>query len=123
MLSKLYEEGAAQGIAEALKAAPSVTDGIVDQSMALADVMEQATQGSVPDELAMSFVIDIVQEVVDIGQAAGVKIGPREIADSVREVLANVIETLGGDSTAVRQEMSQLNPDEVGAAAMQFGGQ
>lgn len=122
MLSKLYEEGAAEGIGQAMASAPSVVQSIVDQSMALADAMEQATQGSVPDEEVMSFVIDIVQEVVEIGQAGGLKISNRDIAEAVREVLAQVVENLGGDSGAIRAEMGQMNPEEVGAAAAQFGG-
>jgi hypothetical protein len=119
MLSKLYEEGAAEGIAQALQSAQSPVEGIVDQSMSLADAMEQATQGSVPDELVMMFVIDIVQEVVEIAQAAGMQVADRDIAEAIREVLAQVIENLGGDSSQIREEMGQMDPEQVGAAARQ----
>ena len=121
MLSKLYEDGAAEGIGRAMANAPDPAQGIVDQSMALADAMEQATQGSVPDEEAMSFVLDIVQEVVEIGQSTGVQISSRDIAEAVREVLAQVIENLGGDSQAIRQEMAQVDPEQVAMAAEQEG--
>lgn len=122
MLSKLYEEGAAEGIANAMASAPDVVQGIVDQSMTLADVMEQATQGSVPDEEVMSFVIDIVQEVVDIAQGSGIQVSNGQIASAVREVLAQVVENLGGDSTSIRQEMGQMDPEQVGAEAAKIGG-
>lgn len=121
MLSKLYEEGAAEGIAQAMAQAPSPSQAIVDQSMALADAMESATQGSVPDEEVMSFVIDIVQEVVEIGQASGVQITSRDIAEAMREVLAQVVENLGGDSTQIRQEMASMDPEQVAAQAEQMG--
>lgn len=121
MLSKLYEEGAAEGIGQAMANAPDPVQGIVDQSMALAEAMEQATQGSVPDEEVMSFVLDIVQEVVEIGQSTGTQISNRDIAEAVREVLAQVIENLGGDSQAIRQEMSQVDPEQVAMAAEQEG--
>lgn len=122
MLAKLYEEGAADGIAQALQAAPSPSQGIVDQSMAMVDAMETATQGSVPDEEVMSFVIDIVQEVVEIGQAAGAQITSRDIAEAMREVLAQVVENLGGDSSQVRQEMGGMDPEQVAKAAEKMGG-
>lgn len=119
MLTKLYEEGAAEGIGQAMANAPDPVRAIVDQSMALAEAMEQVTQGSVPDEEVMSFVLDIVQEVVEIGQSTGSKISNRDIAEAVREVLAQVIESLGGDSQAIRQEMSQVDPEQVAMAAEQ----
>ena len=122
MLSKLYEEGAAQGIAQALQSAPDTVQGIVEQSMNLADVMEDATQGSVPDELVMLMVLNIVEEVVSIAQASGMQVGGREIAEAVREVLAQVVENLGGDSAQIREEMGAMDPSEVGAAAEQMGG-
>jgi hypothetical protein len=122
MLSKLYEEGAAEGIGQALSQAPSVAQGITDQSMALLDVMEQATQGSVPDELVMSFVMDVVQEVVDIAGASGLQVASRDVAEATREVLAQVVETMGADATAIRAEMAQISPDEVGAQIDQMEG-
>lgn len=116
MLSKLYEEGAAEGIGQALGAAPDLAQGLAEQSMALVDAMEQATGGSVPDEEAMAFVMDIVQEVVEIGQSVGLPIKNADIAKAVSEVLAQVVENLGGDSSGIRAEMAQMNPDEIGAA-------
>lgn len=121
LLSKLYEEGAAQGLGKAMKVAPDPVQGLVDQTMALLDVMEQATQGSVPDELVMSFVVETTQEVAEIAEQAGVKLSGKQVAEAVREILAKVIETLGGDSTAIREEMGQLDPEEVGRAAMGEG--
>lgn len=115
MLSKLYEEGAAEGIARSLASAPSIVQGIVDQSMALVDVMEEATQGSVPDEEAMAFVIDIVQEVIEIAKASGTNVRNADIAAAVGEVLAQVVENLGGDSRAIRAEMATIDPEEIGA--------
>lgn len=122
MLSKLYEHGAAQGIAQALAQAPNIVTGIVDQSMALGQVMEDTTQGAVPDELVLGFVLDITQEVVDIAQASGLRVAPGQMAQAVQGVLAKTIEAFGGDASAVQQEMSGLDPNEVGQAAMQGGG-
>lgn len=122
MLSKLYEEGAAEGIGQAMAQAPNLVSGIVDQAMALVDAMEEATQGSVPDEEAMLFVLDIVEEVVEIGQSTGLNITSRDIAEAVREVLAQVVENMGGDSTAIRQEMAQIDPNEIAGVADQLGG-
>jgi len=115
MLSKLYEEGAAQGLAEALKTASSPVQGIVQQAMNLVDVMEQVTQGSVPDEEVMSFVMEILQEVIEIAQASGISVRNADIAAAVSEVLAQVVENLGGDASAIREEMGSIDPEEIGA--------
>lgn len=122
MLSKLYEEGAAQGVAQAIAQAQSVVQGLVDQSMSLGQVMDDVTQGSVPDDLVLSFMLDITQEVVDIANASGIKVQPADMAQAVQEVLAQTIEAFGGDASQVRQEMGSIDPNEVGAAAMQHGG-
>lgn len=123
MLSKLYEEGAAEGLAQAILSAPDPVQGVVDQTMALLDVMEQATQGSVPDELVMAFVVDAISEVVEIAEQAGAPIGEEQVVVVVREVLAQVVDTLGGDSTAIREEMASIDPAEVARQAMaQEGG-
>lgn len=121
MLSKLYEEGAAQGIAQALSQAPNIAQGIVDQSMALGQVMDDATQGSVPDDLVMSFMLDITQEVVDIANASGIQVQPADMAQAVQEVLAQTIEAFGGDASQVRQEMGSMDPAQVGQAAIGGG--
>lgn len=119
MLSKLYEEGAAKGVAQAIRQAQSAVQGIVDQSMSLGQVMDDVTQGSVPDDLVMSFMLDITQEVVDIATASGIQVQPADMAQAVQEVLAQTIEAFGGDASQVRQEMGGMDPNEVGAAAVQ----
>lgn len=119
LLTKLYEEGAAEQIAQAMAAAPDPVQGVVEQIMALLDVMEQATQGSVPDELVMSFVLEVTQEMVDIAQGAKLPIGNKEVAVITREVMAGVVDSLGADSTAIREEMGSIDPEQV---AQQMGG-
>ena len=79
--------------------APNISQGIVDQSMALGQVMDDATQGLVPDDLVMSFMLDITQEVVDIANASGIQVQPADMAQAVQEVLAQTIEAFGGDAS------------------------
>lgn len=116
MLSKLYEDGAAQGIGEAIAAAPDKVKGLAEQTLLLLDVMEQMTDGSVPDELVMPFVIEATQEVIQIAMAAGVNIGSAEMAAAIGEILAGVVDNLGGDSSAIRQEMANIDPGEIARA-------
>jgi hypothetical protein len=113
LLTKLYEEGMAEEIAQAMAAAPDPVQGVVDQTMALLDVMEQTTQGAVPDELVMSFVLEVTQEMVDIAQGAKLPIGNKEVAIITREVMAGVMDTLGVDTTGVREEMASVDPEQV----------
>lgn len=117
MLSKLYEEGVAEKLGQALSSAPDKVQGVVEQTVNLLDVMEQLTQGSVPDELVMAFVLEATQQVVEIAQAAGVQLSNADIAAAVREVMAQVMENLGADTTQLREEMGKVDPAEVGRVA------
>jgi hypothetical protein len=116
LLSKLYEGGAAQGLAQAIGSAPDLKTGVVDQIMALLDVMEEATQGSVPDELVIPFVIETTAEVLQIAEAAGSPVPNDMAAEVVSEVLARVVENLGGDASAIRQEMASIDKAELSKA-------
>lgn len=116
MLSKLYEEGAAEQLGQALAQAPDKVKGIAEQTLMLLDVMEQMTDGSVPDELVMPFVMEATQEVIKIAQMAGVNLGNADLAVAIGEILAGVVENLGGDSSAIRQEMASLDHNEIGRA-------
>lgn len=117
MLSKLYEEGAAEALGQALTKAPDKVQGVIDQTISLLDVMEQVTQGSVPDELVMPFVLEATQQVMEIAQMAGVQLSNAEIATAIREILAQVMENLGADTTQLREEMGKVDPTEVGRMA------
>ena len=118
-MSKLYEEGAAQEIGKALQKAPSLLQGLVEQSLVLFSSVDEATNGSVPDNLLLLLGLDMLNEVAEIANAAGLPVDPKTIAAAVQQFILAVVEDLGGDTSQVQQAMSQLDPGQVGNALAQ----
>lgn len=118
---KLYDEGIAEGIGSAILQASDPVKGVVEQAQMLFTMADEATGGSVPDEMYLAFGMQILSEVVEIAQAAGVQLKGKDMAVVTREFIASTIEDIGGDVTQVRQAMEQINPEEVGAQIEQGG--
>jgi hypothetical protein len=111
----LYEGDVADGLAEAVLAAPTPVEGVVDQAIALLGVAEESFGDSIPDEGFLFFGIGLMGEVVEIAQAGGVELSGRDIADAVREFLLQTVRELGGDTTQVEEAMQAISPDDVAA--------
>lgn len=119
--TKLYDDKAAEGIAKAILAAPDPIKGVLDQASALLGIAEDVTQGSVPDELYLAFAMQLLADVLEIAQAAGVTLQGKEIAEITKQYLVGVVKDIGGDTTDVEKAMGDLNMDEVGAQLDQAG--
>ena len=113
-LSKLYEEGAAEGIIKAMQSYPDPVAAIVEQAGTLLRLVDDASP--VPDEMLLVLGLDLLQEVVDIGKSAGMQITGQVVAEAVRGFLAAVVEELGGDPSGVAQAMGAIDPQQAGAA-------
>lgn len=122
VMAKLYDEDISDGIAKAINQSDDKAKAIVEQAKLLLDLADDATQGSVPDELYLPFAFDVFSEVVEIAQAAGTPISGSVVATATREFITVVVEDLGGDLTQVKEAMAQINPDELGASMEQAGG-
>lgn len=115
-MSKLYEEGAAQQIGKALSKAPSLLQGLVEQSLVLFSSVDEATNGSVPDNLLLLLGLDMLSEVAEIADAAGLPVDSATVAAAVQKFILAVVQDMGGDTTEVEQAMSQIDPAQVGSA-------
>ena len=115
-MSKLYEEGAGKEIAAALQKAPSLLQGLVEQSLVLFSSVDEATNGSVPDNLLLLLGLDMLNEVAEIANSAGLPVDSKTIAEAVQKFILAVVQDLGGDTSQVEQAMSQIDPAQVGMA-------
>lgn len=115
-MSKLYEEGAAQAIGDALSKAPSLLQGLVEQSLVLFSSVDEATNGSVPDNLLLLLGLDMLNEVAEIASAAGLPVDSTTIAAAVQKFILAVVQDLGGDTAEVEKAMAQMDPAQVGSA-------
>lgn len=113
----LYENEAARDIAVSLQNAPSPVDGLADVSYDILEIVDERTDGEVPDELYMLLATTIMEEVAEIGEAAGIDYQPAEIAEAFKMMILRFVQENGGDTTELEQAMAQVDPSVFEQAA------
>lgn len=109
----LYEKGAAEKLAQTLLEAPSIAEGLADASYNMLQMVDDMTDGSVPDELFMMLGITLMGEVCDIAAAAGKPPQPRDIAQAMQQLMLHVVEDSGGDTSQLREVMASIPADTI----------
>jgi hypothetical protein len=106
----LYEDGAAKGIAQSLKVAPSPVEGLADTAYRICEIVDERTGGNVPDEHIMILGAEILEEVTDIGEAAGIQYKPTEVAEAFKQMILRFLGEQGLNTTELEAAMSQVDP-------------
>ena len=110
----LYGAEAARDVAKALKMAPSIEQGLAETAYEMVAVADE-TVGGIPDEQLVTFAAEVLGEVADIAEAAGIKVKGAHVAKAVQMMLIRFVTEQGMDPTQLQQAMAQVNPEEVGA--------
>ena len=109
-LSALYENGAAKDIVKSLKSAQDRVDGLADNAYRITEIVDERTDGQVPDEEIAFLGAEILEEVVDIGEAAGLKYTPQEIAAAFKQMILRFLQEQGADTRQLETAMDQVDP-------------
>jgi hypothetical protein len=120
-MSRLYEEGAAEGLAKALSAAPDPAQAMAEQARLMLQGVDDMTGGEVADEEFMALGLELLGEVAEIAEGAGMALDGKTIAMAAREFILGVTEDLGGDTAPVREAMASMDPAEIGGALETVG--
>lgn len=118
----LYRSGGAEDVARAIGQAKDPVEALATTAYEMVTVVDDRTQGQVPDELMVSLAAEILGEVADIASAAGVKIGGAEIAGAMQQMLLRYVTEQGMDPSQLQAAMQQVNPAEIGAMLDKQGG-
>ena len=118
----LYGNGAAKDVAKAMKSAQNPVDALAHTAYEMVSVIDERTGGKVPPEMLVPLAAEILGEVGDIANAAGVKIGGPEIAAAMQQMLLRYVTEQGLDPSKLQQAMAQVNPQQLGAAIQQHAG-
>lgn len=121
--TKLFEEGGDVKIADTIAKASDLATGLSEQAQALLTMVDEATGSAVPDEMYMGLGLELLSDLVDVCRAAGMPVNGAVVANSTQQFITGVVESLGGDTTMVKQAMSQIDPNELGSALDQSGAQ
>jgi len=118
----LYKNGAAKDVARAIATAQDPVEARANTAYDMVSTVDEKTNGEVPDELVVSLATDILGEVADIAEAAGVKVKGEQIAGAMQKMLVRYVTENGGDASQLQAAMSQADPAKVGAALDKHAG-
>ena len=115
----LYAKEAAKDVAQQLKSAQSLADGMADVAYNITSVIDEKTQGQVPDELLVPLGMALLQEVAEVADAAGLSPSPEDVAGAFKTMILRYLGEQGVDTTQLQQAMDQVNPAVFRQAAEQ----
>ena len=115
----LYKGDASKDVAKQLRAAPSVADGLADIAYNITSVIDERTGGEVPDELLVPLAMNVLEEVGEIAEAAGMKPQPEDVAQAFKTMVLRYLGEQGVDTTQLQQAMDQVDPSVFREAAVQ----
>lgn len=116
-MEALYSKGAAKDVAKSLKAAQSPIDGVANVAYDVTSIVDERTDGSVPDELLMLLGMRVLEEVVEIADAAGLQMSPVDIASAFKQMTLRYLGEQGMDTSQLEQAMNNIDPSLFEKAA------
>ena len=116
-MQALYEGEAARDVAQGLQSAPDPVTGLANTAYEIVSVVDERTEGQVPDELLVLLSVTILQEVAEIGEAAGVDTSPQVLAEAFKQMLLRFLGEQGLDTTQLEQAMAEVDPSVFDEAA------
>lgn len=114
-MDALYGAEAARDVAQAIRSAQDPVEALANTAYEMVQVVDERTEGQVPDELLVALASEVLGEVVEIAQAAGVQVGGREIAEAMRTMILRFVAEQGGDISQLQQAMGQIDTSQLGA--------
>lgn len=116
-MQALYENEAAKDIAKTLKGSPSVVDGMANTAYEIVSIVDERTNGAIPDELLVLFATRVLEEVAEIADAAGLNPSPADVAEALKQMILRYLGEQGVDTTQLQQAMDQVNPEDFNKLA------
>lgn len=118
----LYGEEAARDMAKALQTAGDPSEGLANAAYEMVTIADEATEGGIPDERLVEFATEVLGEVADIADAAGVTIKGVTIAKAMQMMLVRYVTEQGLDPSQLQAAMAQVDPEKLGAQLDKEGG-
>ena len=109
-MQALYGSKAAKDVSAQIKAAQDPVQAIADISYEMVSLVDERTNGEVPDDLIMLLAISILKEVGDIAEASGIELSGAQIGDAFKQMLLRYLGENGMDTTQLQQSMDQIDP-------------
>lgn len=118
-MQALYDKDGAEGVAESLRSAKDPVEGLSNVSYEIMSVIEERTQGAVPDEYFGLLAVRVLQEVADIAEAAQVPMQPADVAQALKQMILRYLGEQGYNTSQLQQEMDKVNPEMFNQVAQE----
>lgn len=118
-MEAMYGQGAAKDMATSLKAGGDAVEAMSNTAYEIVSIVDERTDGAIPDELLVLFASRILEEVAEIAEAAGVQFQPSDVALALKQMILRFLGEQGVDTTQLQQAMDEVNPDDFNQAAME----
>lgn len=118
-MEAMYGQGAAKEMAKSLKAGGSPVDAMANTAYEIVSIVDERTDGAIPDELLVLFASRILEEVAEIADAAGIQFQPSDVALALKQMILRFLGEQGVDTTQLQQAMDEVNPDDFNQAAVE----
>ena len=116
-MESLYSNEAAMDVSKQLKSAPNLVDGLAAVAYDMTAVIDERTDGKVPDELLVPLAMKVLEEVVEIAEASGLDPQPEDVAMAFKQMILRFLQEQGVDTSQLDQAMSQVDPSVFRQAA------
>jgi|GEM_PF-2360619 len=120
-MEAMYGQGAAKEMAKSLKSSGDPVEAMANTAYEIVSIVDERTDGAVPDELLVLFASRILEEVAEIADAAGVQYKPSDIALALKQMILRFLGEQGVDTTQLQQAMDQVDPEEFNRASAEEG--
>jgi hypothetical protein len=111
-MEALYSKEAAKNVAKSLKTGGDPVESLANTAYEIVSIVDERTEGAIPDELLVLFASKILEEVAEIGEAAGVQYKPSDVALALKQMILRFLGEQGVDTTQLQQAMDQVDPEE-----------
>jgi len=116
-MKALYSEKAAKDIAKTLRTSKDPAEALGTIAYEIMSIIDERTQGAVPDELLALLATNILEEVASIAEAANISVKPSDLALALKQMILRFLGEQGIDTTQLQQAMDQVNPEEFNRMA------
>ena len=114
-MTALYEKGAADNVSNLLKAAPDIVEALATTAYEMTGIVDEKTEGNVPDELLVLLAARILEEIVDIAVASGVQVEQMMVAEAFKVMILRYVGDQGYDTRELQASMDAVPPEEMQA--------
>lgn len=118
-MEAMYAQGAAKDMAKSLKGGGDPVESLANTAYEVVSIVDERTDGAIPDELLVLFASRILEEVAEIAEAAGMEIRPSDVALALKQMILRFLGEQGVDTTQLQQAMDQVDPEEFNQASME----